>query len=46
MSTRLKARAIRAKSGWVNFSRRVSRRTAIKKYRFPESDLLYSRQRP
>ena len=33
MSSRLKARANRAKSGWVNFSRRLSRRTTIKKYR-------------
>jgi len=31
MSTRLKARANRAKSGSVNFSRRLSRRTTIKK---------------
>jgi hypothetical protein len=31
MSTRLKARANRAESGWVNFSRRLSGRTAIKK---------------
>jgi hypothetical protein len=30
---RLKARANRAKSGSANFSRRLSRRTAIKKYR-------------
>jgi hypothetical protein len=29
----LKARANRAKSGSLNFSRRLSRRTAIKKYR-------------
>src|SRR5208337_1323523 len=33
METRLKARANRAKSGSVNFSRRLSRRTTIKKYR-------------
>jgi hypothetical protein len=31
MSARSKARANRAKSGWVNFSRRLSSRTAIKK---------------
>jgi hypothetical protein len=31
METPLKARANRAKSGSVNFSRRLSRRTAIKK---------------
>jgi hypothetical protein len=33
METPLKARAKRAKSGWVNFSRRLSRRTRLKKYR-------------
>ena len=33
METPLKARANRAKSGPVNFSRRLSRRTTIKKYR-------------
>ena len=34
METPLKARANRAKSGPVNFSRRLSRRTTIKKYRW------------
>ena len=33
MGTLMEARAIRAKSGWVNFSRRLSRRTATNKYR-------------
>jgi len=34
MSTRLKAGANGAKSGSVDFSRRLSRRTTIKKYRW------------